>query len=99
MRVYGASGKLLGSTPVDAAAWAVSINAGGDTIVAALLDGTLHWYGVNPDGTLLPRATLFAAADNTRWVLFTPAGFFDEADVGEMCIRDRLYEMRHTHQA
>jgi hypothetical protein len=82
LRVYGASGKLLGSTPVDAAAWAVSINAGGDTIVAALLDGTLHWYGVNPDGTLLPRATLFAAADNTRWVLFTPAGFFDEADVG-----------------
>jgi DNA-binding beta-propeller fold protein YncE len=82
LRVYNDRGKLLSETPVDAAAWALSISADGKTVVAALTDGTLHWYGVAADGTLTPRATLFAAADQTRWVLFTPAGFFDEADLG-----------------
>jgi WD40 repeat protein len=82
LRHFDASGHLLGSAPVDAAAWAVSVNASGTVLVAALLDGTLHWYGINPDGSLTPRATLFAAADGTRWVLFTPDGFFDEADLG-----------------
>ncbi len=82
LRLYDASGKLQNETAVDAAAWALSISADGKTVVAALTDGTLHWYGVAADGTLTPRATLFAAADQTRWVLFTPAGFFDEADLG-----------------
>jgi WD40 repeat protein len=82
LRVYNAAGKLLGKTPLDAAAWAVTVSADGKTAVAALLDGTLHWFGVGPDGALGPRATLFTAADNTRWVLFTPDGFFDEADLG-----------------
>ncbi len=82
LRLYDAHGKLLNKVPVDAAAWAVSVTADGKTAVAALLDGTLRWYGVTQDGTLTLRATLFAAADNTRWVLFTPDGFFDEADLG-----------------
>jgi len=82
LRRYDAHGRLLGTLPVDAAAWALSVTPDGKTLVAALLDGTLQWIGLNPDGTLKLRATLFAAADNTRWVLFTPAGFFDEADVG-----------------
>jgi hypothetical protein len=82
LRLYSASGALLAKTPVNAAAWAVTVSADGKTAVAALLDGTLHWYGIGADSTLQERATLFAAADNTRWVLFTPDGFFDEADLG-----------------
>jgi DNA-binding beta-propeller fold protein YncE len=82
VRLYDASGRLLGSVPVDAAAWAVTVSADGQIAVAALLDGTLRWFGIGPDGTLTPRATLFAAADEKRWVLFTPDGFFDEADLG-----------------
>jgi WD40 repeat protein len=82
LRLFDAGGHLLGSAPVDAAAWAVTVSADGKVAVAALLDGTLRWFGVGDDGTLTPRATLFAAADETRWVLFTPNGFFDEADLG-----------------
>jgi len=82
LRRYAASGKLLAKMPLAAAAWAVTASADGKVAVAALLDGTLHWFGLNADGSLQERATLFAAADNTRWVLFTPDGFFDEADFG-----------------
>ena len=82
LRLYSAAGTLQSETQVDAAAWALSISADGKTVVAALNDGTLHWYGIGTGNTLTPRATLFAAADQTRWVLFTPSGFFDEADLG-----------------
>jgi hypothetical protein len=82
LRLYDAAGRLRGAAPVDAAAWAVTVNAAGTVAVAALLDGTLRWYGIGPDGSLTPRAVLFAAADHVRWVLFTPDGFFDEADLG-----------------
>ncbi len=82
LRLFDAGGHLLGSAPVDAAAWAVTVSADGSLAVAALLDGTLRWFGIGADGSLTPRATLFAAADEKRWVLFTPNGFFDEADLG-----------------
>ncbi len=80
--LYDHTGKRLGAAPVAAAAWAVTVSADGKIAVAALLDGTLRWFGIGNDGTLTPRATLFAAADRTRWVLFTPDGFFDESDLG-----------------
>ncbi len=82
LRRYGPGGKLLASVPMSAAVWAVAASADGKVAVAALLDGTLHWFGLNADGTMLERAILFAAADHVRWVLFTPDGFFDEADLG-----------------
>jgi hypothetical protein len=50
--------------------------------VAALLDGTLRWYGLSRDAPLEPRVALFAHADGTRWVLFTPQGLFDHPDRG-----------------
>jgi WD40 repeat protein len=82
LRLFDSGGNLVGSVPVDAAAWGVTASADGKIAVAALLDGTLRWFGVGDDGTLTPRATLFAAADGKRWVLFTPDGFFDEGDLG-----------------
>ena len=82
LRLYTATGQLLAAIPVDEAAWAVTVTPDGKTALAALLDGTLRWYGITPTGTLTPRAILFAAADHQRWVLFTPTGFFDEADLG-----------------
>ncbi len=64
-----------------AAAWAVTVSADGHVAVAALLDGTLRWYGLAPHA-IQPRAALFAHADGVRWVLFTPEGLFDHADLG-----------------
>ena len=58
------------------------MNAAGTMAVAALLDGTLRWFGLSHDAPLQPRVALFAHADGTRWVLFTPQGLFDHADRG-----------------
>ena len=51
------------SVAVPAAAWAVTVNAAGTVAVAALLDGTLRWYGLSHDAPLEPRVALFAHAD------------------------------------
>ncbi len=80
LRRFDAHGATLDVVEVPAAAWAVGVAAGGDVAVAALLDGTLRWYGLNPH--LQERAALFAHSDGVRWVLFTPAGLFDDADRG-----------------
>jgi WD40 repeat protein len=81
LRHYAADGRLLGQVETPAAVWAVAVAAGGKIAVAALLDGTLRWYGI-ASGAPEERAALFAHADGKRWVLFTPEGFFDHADRG-----------------
>ena len=82
LRLFSRAGRQIAAVPVPAAAWAVTVNAAGTIAVAALLDGTLRWYGLDPAAPLAHRATLFAHADGVRWVLFTPDGFFDTADQG-----------------
>jgi len=82
LRHYAPDGRLLAAVQVSQAVWAVSASADGKIAVAALLDGTLQWFALQKDGSLQPRATLFVASDQRRWVLFTPVGFFDESDLG-----------------
>ena len=82
LRLFGRDGRQLTTVAVPAAAWAVTVNAAGTIAVAALLDGTLRWYGLGRDAPLEPRVALFAHADGSRWVLFTPEGLFDHADRG-----------------
>jgi WD40 repeat protein len=83
LRLYSThDARQIASVPVPAAAWAVTVNAAGTVAVAALLDGTLRWYGLSKDAPLDPRVALFAHADGTRWVMFTPEGLFDHADRG-----------------
>lgn len=74
--------RQIAAVSIPAAAWAVTVNATGTVAVAALLDGTLRWYGLSRDAPLDPRVALFAHADGMRWVLFTPEGLFDHADRG-----------------
>ncbi len=83
LRLYSThDAKQIAAVAIPAAAWAVTVNATGTVAVAALLDGTLRWYGLSHDAPLDPRVALFAHADGTRWVLFTPEGLFDHADIG-----------------
>ena len=81
LRLYGPHGRERAKLSLPAAAWAVTVNATGSVAVAALLDGTIRWYGLSASA-ITPRVALFAHADGTRWVLFTPDGFFDESDRG-----------------
>lgn len=83
LRLYSThDAKQIAGVAIPAAAWTVTVNATGTVAVAALLDGTLRWYGLSHDAPLDPRVALFAHADGTRWVLFTPEGLFDHADSG-----------------
>ena len=83
LRLYSThDARQIASVAVPAAAWAVTVNTAGTVAVAALLDGTLRWYGLSHDTLLDPRVALFTHADRSRWVLFTPEGLFDHADLG-----------------
>jgi hypothetical protein len=82
LRLYARNGHPIVETPVPAAAWALAVSADARVAVAALLDGTLRWYGLDGPAPLRPLAALFASADGERWVLYTPEGLFDHADTG-----------------
>ncbi|MBV8526431.1 MAG: caspase family protein [Acetobacteraceae bacterium] len=82
LRLFARDGRELDALPAPAAIWAVAISADQHVAVAALLDGTIRWYGMSQDGHLEERGALFAHADGNAWVLFTPEGFFDHASLG-----------------
>jgi len=82
LRLFGRDARPIGAVATPAAAWAVTVSADGRFAIAALLDGTLRWYGLTPDAPLAERAALFSHADGQHWVLFTPEGFFDDGDRG-----------------
>ena len=67
--------------------WAVNLSADGRFVVAALGDGTLRWYDAS---TGRERLVLFVHPDGTRWVLFTPEGFFDAAPGAESLLGYQL---------
>ncbi|HEX3970856.1 MAG TPA: caspase family protein [Stellaceae bacterium] len=81
IRLFDQNGhELAAAHAVPAPVWSLA-SAGDNMLVAALGDGTFRWYAVH--GTALtPIADLFVAADDRRWVIWTPEGFFDHADIG-----------------
>lgn len=82
LRLFARDGHQIAALDTPAPVLAVTVAAGGRLALAALLDGTLRWYGLGGPQPLAERVTLFAHADGVRWVMFTPEGFFDNADRG-----------------
>ncbi|RVT90691.1 hypothetical protein EOD42_23090 [Rhodovarius crocodyli] len=82
IRWFDMNGNLQASMVAPAAVWGVQPTADGRQVVAALGDGTLRWYDLNPTNALAPRAALFVHGDARRWLLWTPEGFFDHSDEG-----------------
>jgi hypothetical protein len=82
LRLFARDGHPLGSVETPATVRAVAFAGNGRVAVATMLDGSVRWYGIAPDAAPAERAALFAHADGVRWVLFTPEGFFDDADRG-----------------
>lgn len=82
LRVFAPDGRALDGVALPGPAWAVGVSGDGRSVVAAVGDGTLRWFGLGTDGRLEPRIALFAAADGQRWVAWTPEGLFDHADLG-----------------
>lgn len=82
IRSFDQAGNETGPAhPVPAPVWALA-SAGDSMLVAALGDGTLRWYDAKPGAPLTQVAAMFVAADDRRWVIWTPEGFFDHADIG-----------------
>ncbi len=79
LRAYR-SRKPLWSAVLPAAAWGVSLTPDGRKVVAALADGSIRWFARD---TGKEQMALFTHADGKRWVVWTPAGYFDTNPVSE----------------
>ena len=66
----GSGWKVSAGSPV----WAVHASADGRLVVACFGDGTIHWYN-SADGKELIALFIDPATD--RFVIWTPAGYFD----------------------
>jgi len=83
LRMYDVHGKEIKKIPLPAEAYAVNISANGKLAVAALGDGTIHWYDLNYGKELDELVTLFPYNnDNKDWIIWTPDGFFGSSDGG-----------------
>ncbi len=79
LRFFGRDGSERWQSPVPGPAWAVNLTAGDRLALAAFADGTIRWYRAADGVELL---AFFPHADGSRWVLFTPSGYYD-ASPGE----------------
>ncbi len=83
LRSYGPDGhEIAAPQAVPAAVWALAPAANGRIAVAAIGDGTMRWYSLEPGAAPATIVTMFAHADGRRWVAWTQDGFFDHADIG-----------------
>jgi hypothetical protein len=63
-----------------ATAWAVNVSADGRWAVVGLGDGSVRWLRLM-DG--VEELALFVHADRTRWIAWTPSGYYDTSVGGE----------------
>ena len=77
---FARSGTQRWIVPAPGVAWAVNVSGDGRLAVAAFSDGTVHWYRMTDGQELL---ALFPHADQKRWVLWTPSGYYDCSPGGE----------------
>jgi WD40 repeat protein len=78
LRMFDPVGKELRRVRTPGGVWGVNTN--GQVIVAALGDGTIRWYRLFDGKEIL---AFFPHPDRKRWVLWTPAGYFDASPGGE----------------
>lgn len=80
VRCYDEAGHELWRAPAPGSAWQVNISGDGRWLVAAFSDGSLRWYRVR-DG--VEQVGLLPHPDGTRWVAWTPQGYFAASVGGE----------------
>jgi hypothetical protein len=83
LRLYDAQGKELGrSAALTAPAYSVNLAGNGKLAVAALGDGTLHWYALDGSAPLEELVALFPYDHGKRWLTWTREGFFGHSERG-----------------
>lgn len=83
LRRFDADGREVWHTFLLSSALAVNLSTNGRFVVAALGDGTLRWYDAANGAE---RLALFIHAEDKRWVLFTPEGFYEASAGGDALI-------------
>ena len=78
--LFDDQGQELWQAELRAEPAAVNISGDGRLAAAALRDGTIRWYRMSDGHELL---AFFPHADQKRWVLWTPEGFYDGSDGAE----------------
>ena len=74
LRLFDRRGRERWKVPVPGSAWGVNIADDGKTTAATLGDGTIRWYRMTDGKELL---AFFPHNDRKRWVIWTPAGYYN----------------------
>src|SRR5262249_18322817 len=77
---FSADGTREWRTLTQGVAWAVNLSGDGKIAVAASSDGTIRWFRYSDGKQLL---SFFPHADQKRWVIWTPAGYYDASPGAE----------------
>lgn len=80
VRRYSQGGTPLWERRITAPAWTINISSNGRWVVAGLGDGSIRWFRAH-DGA--EQLALFAHSDKTRWITWTPTGYYDTSVGGE----------------
>jgi WD40 repeat protein len=83
LRLFDHNGTERWQVAVLDTAWSVNISADGRLAVAAYGDGTIRWHSMKDGKELL---AFFPHADRKRWVVWTPAGYYDASPGAEELI-------------
>lgn len=73
-------GKQLWKTTTQSPVWGANVTGNGKLAIATLGDGTIRWYRIRDGHELL---ALFPHPDRSRWILWTPSGYYDVSIGGE----------------
>lgn len=82
LRRFGLDGSVIWEQPVSLA-YHLAVTADKRLVVAALGDGTIRWYRLSDGSEVL---ALRSGRDGSRWIAWTPDGYFDASPNGEELI-------------
>ncbi len=83
LRLFDMSGKEKWRVTAPSTPWSINISADGRIAVVAYGDGVIRWYRMTDGANIL---NLFPHRDKKRWVLWTPAGYYDASAGAEELI-------------
>ena len=80
---FDRNGSVLWRLPIPAAAMGMNVSHDGKLLLVILGDGTLRWYRLF-DGKEL--AAFYAFSDRQSWAMWTPDGYFDTSNTGNVIL-------------
>ncbi|HYG82238.1 MAG TPA: caspase family protein, partial [Pyrinomonadaceae bacterium] len=83
IRLFNSDGQEVWSKPTPGVTWGVNISGDGRYALAAYSDGTIRWHRMTDGEEVL---AFFPHADRERWILWTPAGYYDASPGAEELI-------------